>query len=78
MIREAIVLAGGLGTRLRSELPDIPKCLAPVADRPFLFHVINYWRSQGVEKFVFSLGYKHEQIQEYLANYFPTLQRRGD
>jgi D-glycero-alpha-D-manno-heptose 1-phosphate guanylyltransferase len=75
MIREAIVLAGGLGTRLRSELPDIPKCLAPVADRPFLFHVINYWRSQGVEKFVFSLGYKHEQIQEYLANYFPTLQR---
>lgn len=75
MIREAIVLAGGLGTRLRAELPDIPKCLAPVAERPFLFHVINYWRSQGVERFVFSLGYKHEQIQEYLAKYFPTLPR---
>ena len=75
MIREAIVLAGGLGTRLRSALPDTPKCLAPVAERPFLFHVINYWRTQGVEKFIFSLGYKHEQIQEYLSNYFPTLSR---
>jgi len=73
MIREAIVLAGGLGTRLRSVLPDQPKCLAPVADRPFLFHVINYWRSQGIERFVFSLGYKHEQIQAYLSTYFPTL-----
>ncbi|MFM7671762.1 MAG: HAD-IIIA family hydrolase [Bacteroidota bacterium] len=73
MIREAIVLAGGLGTRLRSVLPDLPKCLAPVADRPFLFHVINYWRSQGIERFVFSLGYKHELIEEYLSKHFPTL-----
>ena len=73
MIREAIVLAGGLGTRLRSVLPDQPKCLAPVADRPFLFHVINYWRSQGIERFVFSLGYKHDQIQAYLSKHFPTL-----
>ncbi len=73
MIREAIVLAGGLGTRLRAALPDIPKCLAPVADRPFLFHVINYWRAQGVERFIFSLGYKHEQIEEYLQKQFPTL-----
>lgn len=73
MIREAIVLAGGLGTRLRSVLPDQPKCLAPVADRPFLFHVINYWRSQGIERFVFSLGYKHEQVLEYLSKHFPTL-----
>ncbi|MBM3432155.1 MAG: HAD-IIIA family hydrolase [Bacteroidetes bacterium] len=75
MIREAIVLAGGLGTRLRSAIPDTPKCLAPVAERPFLFHVINYWRTQGVEKFIFSLGYKHEQIQEYLSTYFPTLSK---
>jgi len=73
MIREAIVLAGGLGTRLRSVLPDVPKCLAPVADRPFLFHVINYWRSQGIERFIFSLGYKQEQVQAYLSKQFPTL-----
>lgn len=73
MIKEAIVLAGGLGTRLREAVPDLPKCMAPVAGRPFLFHVINYLRSQGVESFVFSLGYKHEIIEEYLQTQFPTL-----
>ncbi len=55
MIKEAIILAGGLGTRLRDAVPDLPKCMAPVAGRPFLFYVINYLRSQGIEKFIFSL-----------------------
>ncbi len=73
MIIEAIILAGGLGTRLRDAVPDLPKCMAPVAGRPFLFYVINYLRSQGIEKFVFSLGYKHEIIQEYLNDQFSTL-----
>lgn len=73
MIKEAIILAGGLGTRLREAVPELPKCMAPVGGRPFLFHVINYLRSQGVEKFIFSLGYKHEVIEEYLAGQFPTL-----
>ncbi|MEO6611856.1 MAG: HAD-IIIA family hydrolase [Chitinophagaceae bacterium] len=73
-IKEAIILAGGLGTRLRDTVPDLPKCMAPVAGRPFLFYVINYLRSQGIEKFIFSLGYKHELIEEYLADFFPTLQ----
>ena len=72
--REGLILAGGLGTRLRSVVSDLPKCMAPVAGRPFLFYVINYLRSQGVEKFIFSLGYKHEIIQEYLNDQFSTLQ----
>jgi D-glycero-alpha-D-manno-heptose 1-phosphate guanylyltransferase len=71
---EAIVLAGGLGTRLREAVPELPKCMAPVAGRPFLFFVINYLRSQGIEKFIFSLGYKHEAIERYLEEQFPTLQ----
>jgi len=74
MIKEAIVLAGGLGTRLREAVPDLPKCMAPVAGRPFLFHVINYLRSQGIEKFIFSLGYRHEVIEAYLETNFPALQ----
>lgn len=74
MIKEAIILAGGLGTRLKDTVPDLPKCMAPVAGRPFLFHVINYLRSQGVEKFIFSLGYKHEIIESYLSEQFSTLQ----
>ncbi len=72
-IKEAIILAGGLGTRLRDAVPDLPKCMAPVAGRPFLFYVINYLRSQGIEKFIFSLGYKHELIEEYLHTNFSTL-----
>ena len=73
MITEAIILAGGLGTRLRESVPDLPKCMAPVAGRPFLFYVINYLRSQGIEKIIFSLGYKHELIEEYLQDKFSTL-----
>lgn len=72
-IKEAIILAGGLGTRLRESVPDLPKCMAPVAGRPFLFYVINYLRSQGINSFIFSLGYKHEVIEEYLAKEFATL-----
>ena len=72
-IKEAIILVGGLGTRLRDAVPYLPKCMAPVAGRPFLFYVINYLRSQGIEKFIFSLGYKHEIIEEYLHSQFSTL-----
>jgi D-glycero-alpha-D-manno-heptose 1-phosphate guanylyltransferase len=74
MIKEAVILAGGLGTRLRDTVPDLPKCMAPVAGRPFLFYVINYLRSQGIERFIFSLGYKHELIETYLDDQFATLQ----
>jgi D-glycero-alpha-D-manno-heptose 1-phosphate guanylyltransferase len=70
---EAIILAGGLGTRLRDAVPDLPKCMAPVAGRPFLYYVINYLRSEGIEKFIFSLGYKHEIIEEYLNTQYSTL-----
>jgi len=47
--------------------------MAPVNGRPFLFYVINYLRSQGIEKIIFSLGYKHEVIEAYLQTDFPTL-----
>ncbi|MGZ8541527.1 MAG: HAD-IIIA family hydrolase [Chitinophagaceae bacterium] len=70
---QAIILAGGLGTRLRSVVSGLPKCMAPVAGRPFLFYVINYLRSQGIDKFIFSLGYKHEIIEDYLDAQFSTL-----
>jgi D-glycero-alpha-D-manno-heptose 1-phosphate guanylyltransferase len=72
-IKEAIILAGGLGTRLRDAVPDLPKCMAPVAGRPFLYYVINYLRLQGIEKIIFSLGYKHEVIEAYLAEQFSRL-----
>lgn len=73
MITEAIILAGGLGTRLRTVVTDVPKCMAPVADKPFLAYLINALQNQGIERFIFSLGYKSEVIQQYLQAEFPGL-----
>ena len=71
---ECIILAGGLGTRLRSAVPDMPKCMAPVAGHPFLKHVIDYLLKEGVTKFIFSLGYMHEAIESFLETSYPNLQ----
>ena len=71
--KEAIILAGGLGTRLREAVPDLPKCMAPVAGWPFLHFVINHLRMQGIQKLIFSLGYKHEAILDFLNKEFKTL-----
>lgn len=77
MIKEVIILAGGLGTRLRSVVADIPKCMATVAGKPFLYYVIEYFKKQGVEKFIFSLGYKHEMIEAWLNEKYPLMFRQS-
>ena len=74
MMTEAIVLAGGLGTRLRSAVPELPKCMASVAGRPFIAYVIDYFQQQGVRRFIFSVGYKHEIIEEFLRKEYSDLQ----
>lgn len=73
MVREAIILAGGLGTRLRSVVSELPKCMAPVAGHPFLHYVISYYKRQGIERFIFALGYKHEAITSYLSAAWPGM-----
>jgi D-glycero-alpha-D-manno-heptose 1-phosphate guanylyltransferase len=74
MIHQCIILAGGLGTRLRSAVPDLPKCMAPVAGKPFLHYVIRHFQNQGVKQFIFSLGYMHEVILDYLHNNYDKSQ----
>jgi D-glycero-alpha-D-manno-heptose 1-phosphate guanylyltransferase len=64
----AIILAGGLGTRLRSAVPDCPKPMAPVAGRPFLAHLMDHWIAQGVRHFVLSVGYRHETISDHFGS----------
>ena len=64
-----IILAGGLGTRLRSVVSDLPKCMAPVNGKPFLAYVIDFFQQQGINNFIFSVGYKYEAIEEYLRKY---------
>ncbi len=71
MITEAIVLAGGLGTRLKSVIADLPKSLAPVAGKPFLAYLIDYAKQEGIEKFIFALGYKTGQIETFVKEYLP-------
>ncbi|MGC9150907.1 MAG: nucleotidyltransferase family protein [Microbacter sp.] len=63
---ECIVLAGGLGTRLRHVVSDRPKCLAPVAGRPFLWYLMLYLKQQHVDHVILSLGYQHELVEEWL------------
>jgi D-glycero-alpha-D-manno-heptose 1-phosphate guanylyltransferase len=72
-VREVIVLAGGFGTRLREAVPDLPKVMAPVAGRPFLSHVIDTLHMQGLSRFIFSLGYKADVIEQFLKDRYPTL-----
>ena len=64
---EAIVLAGGLGTRLRAAVPDLPKPMAPVAGRPFLEWLLDRWIAQGVRRFVLSIGYRADAIREHFG-----------
>ena len=63
----AVILAGGLGTRLRSAVPELPKPMAPIGGRPFLEYQLDYWIAQGISRFVLSVGYRHEAIMEHLG-----------
>ncbi len=64
---EAIILAGGLGTRLRSAVPDLPKCMAEIQKRPFLEYLLDNLIAEGVKSIVFSVGYKSEFIQNHFG-----------
>ncbi len=60
---EAIILAGGLGTRLRAVVDDMPKPLAPVAERPFLAWILDALAKQGLRRVLLATGYRGEQIE---------------
>lgn len=64
----AIILAGGLGTRLRGVVNDLPKAMAPVNGKPFLHYIFQYLIKQNISEVIFSVGYKRESIQEYFGN----------
>ena len=67
-VRVAIILAGGLGTRLRGTVPGLPKPMAPIRNRPFLEHQMDYWIKQGINRFILSVGYLKELIIEHFGN----------
>lgn len=64
---EAIVLAGGFGTRLRSVVADIPKPMAPIAGRPFLACLFDFLHDQGATRLVLCTGYRHEVVEGFFG-----------
>lgn len=64
----AIILAGGLGTRLRSVINDLPKPMAPVNGKPFLHYIFQYLKQEQIREVILSVGYKHEVIEEFFGN----------
>ena len=71
-ITSAIILAGGLGTRLKNTVPDQPKCMAMIAGKPFIGFVVDYLQQQGIQQYIFALGYKHESFQDFLSHALPA------
>ncbi|RTJ15512.1 D-glycero-D-manno-heptose 1-phosphate guanosyltransferase [Campylobacter jejuni] len=67
---QAIILCGGLGTRLKSVIKDIPKPMAPINNKPFLEFIFEYLKKQGVKEIILAVSYKYEAIQEYFKDEF--------
>lgn len=67
---KAVILAGGLGTRLSEETHLKPKPMVEIGGRPILWHIMKVYSSHGINDFVVCVGYKGYVIKEYFANYF--------
>ncbi|MEJ7782861.1 MAG: sugar phosphate nucleotidyltransferase, partial [Solirubrobacteraceae bacterium] len=66
---QAIILAGGLGSRLSEETTVKPKPMVEIAGKPILWHIMKSYSAHGIHEFVVCLGYKGYVIKEYFANY---------
>ena len=67
---KAVILAGGLGTRLSEETSTLPKPMVEIGGKPILWHIMKIYSHHGINDFVICCGYKGYVIKEYFANYF--------
>lgn len=74
MIKEAIILAGGFGTRLQSVVSDVPKPMAPVNNQPFLNYQLRYLKHFGINRVILSVGYLHEKIIDFYKTQFENIE----
>jgi NDP-sugar pyrophosphorylase family protein len=65
---QVVILAGGLGTRMRALAPEIPKCLIEVAGRPFADLQLSWLSSQGVSHILYSIGYLGEKVRAFVGD----------
>lgn len=73
MVTEAIILAGGLGTRLRSKVEALPKSMAPINNIPFLAYQMSYLSNYGVQKVYLAVGYLSETIIDYFGETYKNM-----
>jgi len=73
VVTEAIILAGGLGTRLRDTVPNLHNAMVPVAGQPFLTYLLRHLEGNGVHRVVLAVGYRHEAIQDFFGSTFGAL-----
>lgn len=74
LLKEAIILAGGFGTRLRNVINDVPKSMAPINGKPFLNYQLKYLKHYGIKNIVLSVGHLAEKIIEHYGNNYEGLQ----
>jgi glucose-1-phosphate cytidylyltransferase len=67
---KAVILAGGLGTRISEETAGRPKPMIEIGGKPILWHIMKIYSTQGINDFIVCLGYKGYKIKEYFANYY--------
>ncbi|MDF3162401.1 glucose-1-phosphate cytidylyltransferase [Pseudomonas proteolytica] len=67
---KAVILAGGLGTRLSEETSTRPKPMVEIGGKPILWHIMKMYSAHGINDFIICCGYKGYVIKEYFANYF--------
>ena len=73
MLNTAIILAGGMGTRLKTIISDLPKPMAPIMNVPFLTYQLNYLKHFGIKKVIFSVGYLSEKIIAHYNQSFENI-----
>ena len=69
-VRKAVILAGGLGTRISEETHLKPKPMIEIGGKPILWHILKIYSAHGINEFIICCGYKGYLIKEYFANYF--------
>ena len=67
---KAVILAGGLGSRLSEETVLKPKPMVEIGGKPILWHIMSIYGAYGIKDFVIALGYRGEVIKEYFLNFF--------
>jgi D-glycero-alpha-D-manno-heptose 1-phosphate guanylyltransferase len=73
-VTSAVILAGGLGTRLSETVPNLPKPMAPISGRPFLEILLDYWIDQGINDFIISVSYLSNIIIEHFGSSYRGIQ----